>query len=292
MPSLRNGERFVIGLSGWAWVDNSYPEVRAVDHGPEIHAGQHQVLEGAVPHGAPRDADVRDRQRAFHARPGRAVGTGDPTIGRQTVGGADTDDLWLRIGKWNRWDVQFGRFEGWEVFHLGMGLDFNSFERAGAVASGNPSISFYGVTDNQFRPGGSVGKMPRGTTIPSRSCASRLLGMAGPLPAAPAYAARPVANLDSGWVKLKVGTEYQKILSLNTSVDNSASTSKGVGGALQFVLAPHVEFGLNAAQGTVLSVSRTGVLEPEGSFTRTSLGAFANISNGDRGTRSSSASGR
>ena len=50
---------------------------------------------------------------------------------------------------------------------------------------------------------------------------------------------------------------------------------------LQFVFAPHIEFGVNAAQGSVLNVSRTGTLNAEGSITRTSLGAFANVSNGD-----------
>ena len=55
------------------------------------------------------------------------VGTENQGVGREISGGAaDTDDLWLRLGQWNRWDFQVGRFEGWEVFHLGMGLDQNS----------------------------------------------------------------------------------------------------------------------------------------------------------------------
>jgi len=54
-----------------------------------------------------------------------------------------------------------------------------------------------------------------------------------------------------------------------------------VGGALQFVFAPHIEFGVNAAQGTVLDVDRMGTLRPESSVTRTSIGGFANVSNGD-----------
>jgi hypothetical protein len=207
------------------------------------------------------------------------VGTGDQTINRSVPGGADTDDLYLRIGKWNRWDVTVGRFEGWEVFHLGMGLDFLTFERNGAVGPANPGITFYGLTDNQFRPGGAVANAAW-HYYPTSFLRFELLGMAGSF-SGPVYAARPVGILDFGWVKLKLGTEYQKMVALNTSNDNTAVTSKGVGGALQFVLAPHVEFGLNAAQGTVVNISRIGVLVGDGSFTRTSIGGFANVSNGD-----------
>ena len=75
--------------------------------------------------------------------------------------GADTDDLWLRVGQWNKWDFQIGRFEGWEVFHLGMGLDQNTFERQGASGLGESAyaIGFYGLTDNQFRPQGAAGNL-------------------------------------------------------------------------------------------------------------------------------------
>ena len=39
-----------------------------------------------------------------------------------------------------------GRFEGWEVFHLGMALDQNTFERSGAFGQGDV-----------FNPGASTG---------------------------------------------------------------------------------------------------------------------------------------
>jgi len=89
------------------------------------------------------------------------VGTGDQTLLRTNIGGQDTDDLYLRVGKWNSWDLMAGRFEGWEVFHLGMGLDFNTFERIGAVGPGEADnqIAFYGLTDNQFRPSGAAGNL-------------------------------------------------------------------------------------------------------------------------------------
>ena len=62
--------------------------------------------------------------------------------------------------------------------------------------------------------------------------------------------------------------------------DRTDETRKGVGGAVQFVFLPHLEFGLNAAQGTVWSIKTDGSFVPKASVTRTSMGGFANVSNG------------
>jgi len=280
LPNLAAGERFVIGMSGWGWVDTSYQkfgpsstDTSFTTNNIKYWKGQARMLLRLTPTYA-IDSEY------FLQGQVELVGTGDQTIQRSEIGGADTDDLWLRIGKWNSWDIQAGRFEGWEVFHLGMGLDFNTFERRGAVAPANPGIGFYGLTDNQFRPGGSSTNVAA-HVYPFSFLRFEALGMAGTFASGPVYAVRPVGILDFGWVKFKVGTEYQKIVAFNTNTDNTRTTSKGVGGALQFVLAPHIEFGVNAAQGTVLDVDRMGTLKPQSSITRTSLGAFANVSNGD-----------
>jgi hypothetical protein len=103
--------------------------------------------------------------------------------------------------------------------------------------------------------------------------------MAGSL-SGPAYATRPVVILDLGWLKLKGGVEYQHIGGQQAS-DFTDVTSKGIGGAVQFVFAPHIEFGLNAAQGTVWSIDRNNKEDAKGSYTRTSFGGFLNVSNGD-----------
>ena len=279
MGYIANGQKFVIGLSGWGWVDNSYQKFGPSTTDPmftatniKVWKAQSRMLLRVTP------TYAIDREHFIQGQV-ELVGTGDQTIGREAVGGADTDDLWLRFGQWNKWDFTIGRFEGWEVFHLGMGLDFNTFERQGADAQANPQIAFYGLTDNQFRPGGQVGNAAI-HVYPFPFLRFELLGMAGSF-SGPVWATRPVGILDFGWVKFKAGVEYQKLIAANTSTDNTSRTSKGVGGALQFVLAPHIEFGVNAAQGTVLDVDRLGVLRPEGSITRTSIGAFANVSNGD-----------
>src|SRR6185503_6151328 len=138
--------------------------------------------------------------------------------------------------------------------------------------------SFYGLTDNQFRQPGPAGNAAV-HYYPLPYLRFELLGMAGTLFSNNAYATRPVGILDFGWVKLKAGVEYQR--QTGQPVDSQTDvTLKGAGGALQFVFLPHVEFGLNAAQGTVESIDSMGRADLKGSFTRTSFGAFLNVSNG------------
>ncbi len=279
MPQVGPRDSFVVGLSGWGWIDTAYEKF-----GPW---GANSMIESSRIKYWKQQARLLVRVTPTYSFGGdhfiqgqvELVGTGDQTISRSDVGGADTDDLWLRIGRWNAWDFQVGRFEGWEVFHLGMGLDQNTFERKGAVGIGESSynIAFYGLTDNQFRPQGAAGNLAF-HYYPTSNLRIEALTMVGSL-SGPAYAARPVAILDLGWIKLKAGAEYQHIGGQQAS-DGTDITSKGVGGAVQFVFAPHVELGVNAAQGTVWSIDQNKNFNPKGSLTRTSVGGFLNVSNG------------
>jgi hypothetical protein len=88
-----------------------------------------------------------------------------------------------------------------------------------------------------------------------------------------------VAILDLGWLKFKAGTEYQHQHDPTKSDTLSYTTKKGVGGAIQFIFQPHIEFGLNGAQGYQKIVNANG--DNFTSFSRTSFGGFANVSNGD-----------
>ena len=88
-----------------------------------------------------------------------------------TSGTFTTDDLWIRVGAWNAWDVKVGRFEAWEVYHLGMGLEQYTLERLGAGMFGVDTFTtprleaptFYGVTYLHDRPseGLAAGKCGR-----------------------------------------------------------------------------------------------------------------------------------
>ncbi|HEX7506366.1 MAG TPA: hypothetical protein VF550_06305, partial [Polyangia bacterium] len=281
MPATAKGSRFVLGLSGWGWVDTAYQKFAPWGDYPGLGTSkstywrqQARLVTRVTPTYSLDDGWFIQGQAEF-------VATEDQTASRSDTGGADTDDLWLRIGQWNKWDFQVGRFEGWEVFHLGMGLDQNTFERSGAFGQGdvyNPA--FYGLTDNQFRPQGAAGNMAF-HYYPLRILRVELLGMAGSFSGNPTYATRPVAILDLGWLKLKAGTEYQRSIGQHPG-SPFQTTQKGVGGAVQFVFLPHLELGLNAAQGTIWSIKGDGKFDPKSSLTRTSFGGFANISNGSR----------
>ena len=277
MPANAGRERFVIGLSGWGWLDTGYEKF--APWGQNSNQEQSRVAywkqQGRM---LLRVTPTYSFEDWFIQGQVELVGSEDQTIARSGVGGADTDDLYLRLGQWSKWDFQVGRFEGWEVFHLGMGLDYLTFERQGAVGQGDPySISYYGLTDNQFRPQGAAGNMAV-HYYPLPFLRFEALGMAGSL-SGPAVATRPVAIVDLGWLKLKGGVEWQRVTGQQAS-DQSDKTSKGIGGAIQFVFEPYVEFGFNAAQGTVVSIDNVSRRSPTGTFTRTSYGAFANVSNG------------
>jgi hypothetical protein len=278
LPAKVGRDRFVVGLSGWGWLDTAYEKFYPWGPNPSLEQSKiaYWKQQGRM---LLRVTPTYSFDNVFVQGQVELVGTEDQSIQRSQVGGADTDDLWLRIGQWNTWDFQVGRFEGWEVFHLGMGLDQNTFERQGAVGPGEAAypIQFYGLTDNQFRPAGAAGNMAL-HYYPLPILRFELLGMAGSL-SGPAIATRPVAIVDLGWLKLKGGVEWQRITG-QAATDQTDKTSKGVGGAVQFVFYPHVEFGLNAAQGTVVSIDNLGHEGLVGSFTRTSYGGFANFSNG------------
>jgi len=270
---------FVLGVSGWGWVDFAYQKFDPSGSNPAIDQSKIKYWKEQGRFVGRLTPTYSFENDGFVQGQVELVGTNDQTISRSDVGGADTDDLWLRAGQWNKWDVQVGRYEGWEVFHLGMGLDQNTFERKGAVGLGesNYPISYYGVTDNQFRPAGSAGNVAV-HFYPLPILRVEVLGMAGSL-SGPAYAGRPVAILDLGWLKLKAGAEYQKVVGQQID-DHTATTSKGVGGAVQFVFQPYAEFGFNAAQGTVEAIDSLNRKDPKGSLSRYSVGGFANFSNG------------
>ena len=279
LPAKAGRDRFVIGLSGWGWLDTAYVKfapwgqnTQAVTQDQQAYATQQgRMLLRVTPTYSFADWFVQGQVEL--------VGTENQGVGRETSSGAaDTDDLWLRAGQWNKWDFQVGRFEGWEVFHLGMGLDQLTFERQGAIGKGDPGITYYGLTDNEFRPASSAGNMAV-HFYPLPFLRFEGLALVGSQGSGPVIGTRPVAILDFGWLKLKGGVEWQRQTDQVPSQQDEI-TKRGVGGAIQFVFEPHIEFGLNIAQGTQVSIDQNGQPQHAADFTRTSYGGFANVSNG------------
>ena len=281
LPAKAGRDRFVIGLSGWGWLDTSYVKFAPWGQNAQSISSDRQAYGKQDGRMLLRVTPTYSFADWFVQGQVELVGTENQSIDRSATGSAaDTDDLWLRLGQWNRWDLQVGRFEGWEVFHLGMGLDQNTFERQG-VGPGENSVlhaGYYGLTDNEFRPAGEAGNVAI-HYYPLPFLRFEALGQLGSTLNGPEVAGRPVAILDFGWLKLKGGVEWQRVTSQVTSQKNE-STQKGVGGGVQFVFEPHIEFGFNAAQGTVVNIDQQGLPDKQNSYTRTSYGGFANVSNG------------
>jgi hypothetical protein len=201
-----------------------------------------------------------------------------------------TDDLWIRVGEWNRWDVKVGRFEAWEIHHLGMGLDMYTLDRAGARQYGVPNAakldapSFYGVNYMHDRPNEGLGIGYAALhAYATEALRFELLGQLGvdsvcaptstgtpdstdnrdqPCPETSKIGhtyggVRPAVIYDIGWMKLKLGLEYQlrtaSMQATNSSGEKQDSsygrTRYGAGLSVQFVVDPIIEFGANAAYG-------------------------------------------
>jgi len=217
-----------------------------------------------------------------------------------------TDDLWIRLGEWNRWDVKVGRFEGWEVYHLGMGMDVNTVERLGAGMFGVDPLTtprleaptLYGVNYLHDRPSEGFGLGYAAVHLyPTDSFRLEVLAKLGTdnfradnsTGTTPFnyVGGRPTAIFDLGWLKFKVGGEYQQRTPTTQTVEPglpphkkdavAKHTQKGVGASLQFVFDPIVEFGFNAAIGVQRDTDPFARQVPENSFTTKSVGGFANV---------------
>jgi hypothetical protein len=291
-----------IGISGSAWVDNGYEQITR--ESPNTPNTTRWLQQGrAVLRVTPTYASGQffiQAQAELVANGCQSTGTANcDQAGKGTV---DTDDLWLRVGHWNLWDLKVGRFEGWEIYHTGMGLDINTLERRGAQREGTSGNTldtpdYYGVNFLHDRPQGAGMGYAALHGYVANIFRIEVLGEIGTEAATGdghnILGVRPAGILDLGWVKLKGGYEYEKG-TRGTQYMNSdpnygplgktsykyKSTRKGYGGAVQFVFAPYAESGLNIATGSETYTGDTGAPDDFRSGTKTSLGGFANFSVG------------
>jgi hypothetical protein len=218
---------------------------------------------------------------------GEFVANGDVPADNQLV---DTDDLWIRAGKWNLFDVHVGRFQGWEIYHLGMALDQNTFERKGADSPNSPTPpGIYGVNYFWDRPQGAGNIAVH--LFPTDFVRLELLGRFGPLGGGlSVVAARPVGIVDFGFVKFKVGAEYGKQTRperAEPTCDAAGNckerfpqyrTERGVGASLQFVLEPYAEAGFSYATALVDARNNEDAPDLANTTDTTSYGGFLNVS--------------
>lgn len=280
-----------VGLSGMVWLDTGYLMIkRDTDGLPDTQTGFQQGR--GLLRVTPTYTDGRffvQSQVELVGNLCQAAGTVCPDAGT-----ADTDDLWVRLGVWNAWDLQVGRFRAWELFHTGMGLDPYTFERQGAqqlgltLPSGTEFMQapeIYGVSYLRERPhdGLGVGYLAF-HAYPSRTFRFELLGKVGvsDLASGASYlGGRPTLILDQGWLKLKVAAEYEKASQPSPAKQGNSKVEQtrwGAGAAVQLIVDPRAEFGGSFAYGSQSTVfDEDSTVADTSSYKRASVGGFANV---------------
>jgi hypothetical protein len=259
--------RTTIGVSGYAWLDNGYKSLKDGNlatgkNRKDIRADGRAVL---------RLTPTYSRGDWFVQAQAELVANKDQTQGQPSIG--DTDDLWIRVGKWQAYDLTVGRFEAFEVYHLGMGLDINTDERKGAYSQSSTPPALYGASFLYYRPDGPGNLALH--VFPSKQWRIEVLGQAGAFGIFNAIGSRTAVVFDAGWLKLKAGGEYQ-VATDPQEGSKTKQVNRGFAGSAQFVIDPYVEFGANAGQGLNDLYDSNGLKSAAGSKTVNSFGGFVN----------------
>jgi hypothetical protein len=259
-----------IGVSGYAWIDNSFEQINVglptatFDYTRE-YLQQGRVLLRVTPTYARGDLFVQAQVEL--------VGNKDQSATQPTPGIVDADDVWARIGQWRKWDLMFGRFEAFEIYHRGMGLDINTEERLGAFDQVNTPPDIYGATfmfDRPARPGNVAFHY-----YPYRYLRIELLAQYGGLAQFNEIGGRPAAVFDIGWLKLKAAAEYQWLTARNQG-DREQKQNRGFAGSAQFVYGKYVEGGINYGYANNRIFTPTGILDSTRTAALSSIGVFVN----------------
>lgn len=271
-----------VAVSGYAWIDSGYQTIFRPHSKGQRTDRQFALQQGrAVLRFTPTYTDGNFFVQAQVELVGNKDQAATPPL-------ATTDDLWVRIGQWNKWDLQLGRFESWEVYHLGMGLDLNTLERLGAEDFGQygygPQPYLVRFSPEVRESGIGYGGMH---LYPTGWMRFELLGLSGnDTDGLNAFGTRPAMILDFGMLKLKAAAEYITRRGRDTYNDpmegEVASKNRviqsGIGGGAQLILNPRVELGFNASKGTQdrTRQNNSGIIDTPNQFYIWSLGGFLN----------------
>ncbi len=231
-----------IGLSGYGWLDTMYKLTRIGDTS-QMPRATTLFMQGRFLF---RVTPTYTNGNWFVQAQAEIVANKDQ-IDAQANGLVDADDVWVRTGVWQQWDLTVGRMQAFDVYPLGMGLDLNSDERTGAYDTGNEHpTQLYAVDYMLYRPAGPGDLAFH--LYPWKPLRIEILGQWGNSGQLNVIGGRPAAILDFGWLKLRGAYEYQYEFS-NQSTTGSQHTqhNRGGGGSVQVVFAPIIEAGLNAA---------------------------------------------
>jgi hypothetical protein len=259
-----------IGVSGYGWVDNSYQRLRIGEPSSMTYTREYlqqgRILLRVTPTYSAGDFFVQAQAEI--------VANKDQSQTQPQPGIVDADDVWVRIGEWRKWDLMFGRFEAWEIYNRGMGLDLNTQERLGAFDANSSPPDIYGATYLFDRPGRSGNVAFH--LYPLRYLRFELLGQYGGLGPYNEIGGRPAAIYDIGWLKLKAAVEYQS-LTARDERDQSEQRNFGFAGSAQFVFVPFVEGGLSYGYSSNVFNDMNGNRDTTKTGLRSSVGLFANM---------------
>jgi len=271
-----------IGISGSGWIDGNYRTIRTGN--PSIPPTFHELLDQG--RFVLRVTPTYTNGSWFVQANAEMVANTDQYDVQPAPSVVGADDVWVRTGTWNVWDVTVGRMQGFDVYPLGMGLDLNTYERLGAYdpsftnsPNGYGSVpALYNAEYLFYRP-----SAPRVSDVAAHFYTGplrfELLGQFGNDGALNIAGARPAAILDLGFFKLRGAAEYQYKWAENpTPTAKNTIKNSGVAGSAQVVLAPYIEAGINVGYAAIDVFDATHTDGNKGlSGNRFSVGGFVDF---------------
>jgi len=254
-------------LSGDLYIDTGYERSgRALESEPDVIFWLQQgrfMLQATPTHNAGAFFFKANAQLLAHV---------DEIDGDQHI---DTDDAWGKFGVWDCWDIQVGRYEAWEVYHKGQGLERDTLEDLGAFDG--PDI--YEINYAFYRQDG-FGQAAL-HYYPTEWARFELGTVFGSEVGFNSVGVRPVGILDLGRIKVKVAGEWRK-LDNQEEGKKQEEEKRGFGGSVQaFFDEPGssfpVQLGLNGAFGLVDKIDPFGKVDERGSVDTMSVGGFVNL---------------
>ena len=259
-----------IGISGYGWIDESYQRLKIGEPSSTFSHSQDFLQQGRI---LLRVTPTYSDGDFFVQAQAEIVANKDQSQTQPQPGIVDADDVWVRIGKWRQWDLMLGRFEAFEIYHRGMGLDVNTQERLGAFDANSSPPDIYGATFLFDRPGraGNVAFH----LYPRKYLRFELLGQYGGLGQYNEVGGRPAVIYDIGWLKLKAAAEYQW-LTAKPDRDQGEQRNWGFAASAQLVFAPFVEGGVNYGFADMTFFDQNGNRDSTKTAITSSIGVFAN----------------
>lgn len=264
-----------VGVSGSVWVDFGYESIK---RGDPTQSNDKFLLNQS--RAVLRFTPTYSKGSWYVQGQTELVANGDQQSPQPVNLGAD--DLWVRTGEWKSWDITAGRFEAFEVYHFGMGMDVNTLERKGPTDTTRTPPAVPGLDQFVYRQ--NIGNLALHKYV-GDFLRLELLGQYGFDAGLNSYGVRPAAVLDFGYLKIKGAANIRKQFALSDK-SKEERFRRGGTGAIQFVMDPYVELGGNFSYELVDHYSPQNPADPNaergafdglGSVTTSAYGGFANV---------------